>query len=103
MTKITYSRSCEGMHIRAKGHAGYGDSGTDIVCSAISILLQSLVEYALESNTLEITKLLLSEGNADIDIIGESECFEMTLIGLEMLAETYPDNVEMVEISQEPR
>ena len=100
MTRIEYTRSSEGLHIRAKGHAGYGGSGTDIVCAAISTLLQSLTEYALESSVLEVVSLTLNEGDADITIKGDSECFDMTIIGLEMIAETYPDNVKMADISQ---
>lgn len=100
MTRIEYTRSSEGLHIRAKGHAGYGVSGTDIVCAAISTLLQSLTEYALESSVLEVVSLTLNEGDADINIKGDSECFDMTIIGLEMIAETYPDNVKMADISQ---
>lgn len=100
MTRIEYTRSSEGLHISAKGHAGYGVSGTDIVCAAISTLLQSLTEYALESSVLEVVSLTLNEGDADITIKGDSECFDMTIIGLEMIAETYPDNVKMADISQ---
>lgn len=100
MTRIEYTRSSEGLHIRAKGHAGHGVSGTDIVCAAISTLLQSLTEYALESSVLEVVSLTLNEGDADITIKGDSECFDMTIIGLEMIAETYPDNVKMADISQ---
>lgn len=99
MTRIEYTRSSEGLHIRAKGHAGYGVYGTDIVCAAISTLLQSLTEYALESSVLEVVSLTLNEGDADITIKGDSECFDMTIIGLEMIAETYPDNVKMADIS----
>lgn len=98
MTNITYTRTNERFHLTAQGHAGYGPKGTDIVCAAVSIILQSVAEYALESNVLEVVNLKLQEGDGDIDIRGESECFDMALIGLEMIAETYPENVQMAEI-----
>ena len=40
MTRITITKSSEDNYIRieCKGHAGFADSGEDIVCAAVSVL-----------------------------------------------------------------
>lgn len=43
MIDITIDR--EGHEITAAGHAGYGERGSDIICSAVSTLLHTLASY----------------------------------------------------------
>ncbi|MCM1134645.1 MAG: ribosomal-processing cysteine protease Prp [Clostridium sp.] len=69
MTTITITKSKAGDYLKfiCKGHAGYGDSGSDIVCSAVSILVINTV------NSLELltdTKFKAKEKEAQ----GVIEC-----------------------------
>ena len=61
MTTITITKSSTDKYkkIECSGHAGYADSGEDIVCSAISILTLNL------ANSIE--KLTKDDFSCDID------------------------------------
>ncbi len=74
MTEVNI-KSCPGrIRIRAEGHAGWGcknglPEGHDIVCAAISILLQTaaqrLMDLEAERKVL-LLKMQLNPGNVDI-------------------------------------
>ena len=62
MTTITITKSKNGNYkqVICKGHAGYADSGEDIVCAAVSMLvintvnsLEALTDTKMEVNTDE--------------------------------------------------
>ena len=50
MIKIIYVADPEGgkLTMRAEGHAGYAPAGQDIVCAAVSCLMQTLAYSAVE-------------------------------------------------------
>ena len=50
MIKIIYEADPEGgkLTMRAEGHAGYAPAGQDIVCAAVSCLMQTLAYSAAE-------------------------------------------------------
>ena len=50
MIKIIYVADPEGgkLTMRAEGHAGYAPAGQDIVCAAVSCLMQTLAYSAAE-------------------------------------------------------
>ena len=45
MTKVTYFTTDDEISVTIDGHAGYAKVGSDIVCSAISMLGQTLLAY----------------------------------------------------------
>ena len=45
MTKVTYYHKADEVSVEITGHAGYAVEGSDIVCSAISMLIQTLIAY----------------------------------------------------------
>lgn len=45
MTTVTYFEQNDEMSIEIKGHAGHNKKGEDVVCSAISMLGQTLLSY----------------------------------------------------------
>ena len=102
MTKITLSNAHGNVILSIDGHSGYSTSGTDIVCSAISILQYSfatwLEEKEKESGYIQIHTLNVKPGFASIaysDPREESKSnLEMLIGGFEALAEMYPNNVE---------
>lgn len=81
----------------AKGHAGYDESGRDIVCAAVSALVYALVGALEEDGRLESS--VLQAGLAVVE--GKGECgreFAMTGQGLRLLARQYPEYISVKEL-----
>ena len=83
--------------ITVKGHADYAPKGYDIVCEAVSALTQTYV-CSLEHLTDDKVRYSLSPGYACIADPRSPEGYLLTqsfLIGLDLLAHTYPDYVKI--------
>lgn len=101
MIKIIYVADPEGgkLTMRAEGHAGYAPAGQDIVCAAVSCLMQTLAYSAAED---EHTSSCIYQGK-DGPVVsvetGDSvlmrDKFELVADGLTLLAEQYPENVSL--------
>lgn len=98
MINITHSDGC----IKIEGHAGYAAHGQDIVCAAISTLTQvflASVEELTEDNLISDIRA----GNALIEYGNLTERAQVLLdsffVGVQMIAESYPENVQLVGIS----
>lgn len=84
---------------KISGHAGYAPQGQDIVCAAVSALVQTLIRSVqdLGSDKIEYD---ISPGRADIrwgDLSEESKTLvDSFFIGICMIADEYPDNVRIV-------
>ena len=95
-----------GYEVKAKGHAGAGKYGQDIVCAAVSCLMQTLaneVETAARAGLVALGVVAHGEGwmkvevtptNASCDMV--EAWVELVQDGLDALAESYPENVELV-------
>lgn len=80
------------------GHAGY-NPGNDIVCAAVSALVQTFEASAREFTTDEI-RSSLQDGNAAISWPRAPTAklellIDSTYLGLIQLAETYPENIKV--------
>lgn len=82
------------------GHADFAECGKDIVCSAVSVLVQtlaSMLDYYDENYEEEVVE----EGKVDIRYkctafdVRTKTVFEMAMEGFELLANTFPDNVSV--------
>lgn len=98
MIKITVGISKEHIAIKCIGHANYNTCGDDIVCSAISTLLQTLC-YSLEELTKDKIKTSLEKGEGYIGIYHPT-CKAITLvnsfvIGCREVSHAYPDYVQL--------
>lgn len=104
MTKVTITKERELLSISMVGHANHEGSGGDIVCAACSVLIQSLV------NTLYTMGAKIDwmqrPGEAHLDLtagrtlhkdIAARGAFRMACVGLQMLAQSYPKNVKIIE------
>lgn len=86
--------------ITVSGHANYDVIGKDIVCSAVSTLLQSFI---MSVNELTTDKLQcnITAGKAIIEYRNLSEQSQTLInsffIGVKAIAESYPDNVKLTE------
>lgn len=86
--------------ITVKGHAGYAEHGKDIVCAGISALTQTFISSVEELTDAKI-KYVISSGNVDINYEGFTDQAQVLLdsffIGCRMIANEYPNNVEIVQ------
>lgn len=99
MIKIIYKADPEGgkLTMRAEGHAGYAPAGQDIVCAAVSCLMQTLAYSAAEDEHTSSCIYQGEEGPVLNVEAGDSvlmrDKFELVADGLDLLAEQYPENV----------
>ena len=94
-----------GYEVKAKGHAGAGRYGQDIVCAAVSCLMQTLaneVEEAARAGLVALGAVAHGEGWMKVEVTPTHESCDMVeawveLVqdGLDALAESYPENVEL--------
>lgn len=103
MIKVIYEADPEGgkLTMRAEGHAGYAPAGQDIVCAAVSCLIQTLAYSAAED---EHTSSCIYQGKDGPVVSVETgnsvlmrDKFELVADGLTLLAEQYPENVSFKE------
>ncbi len=97
MIQITYNETSEAMILRAEGHAGFAPKGQDIVCAAVSALMQSLaysVDYGMadSSGTLTVQAAQSFENMAKFEVVTD---------GLMLLVEQYPENVRYTNLNVE--
>lgn len=99
MIKIIYETDPEGgkLTMRAEGHAGYAPAGQDIVCAAVSCLMQTLAYSAAKDEHTSSRIYQGKEGPVVNVEAGDSvlmrDKFELVADGLTLLAEQYPENV----------
>ena len=93
MTHIFIDKEDDYFRLVAKGHAGYAVAGEDIVCAAISALVQTLM-YHMEKITEDYECHVKS---GDVMIYGKGvqavRAFEVIETGLRIIAEDYPDYI----------
>lgn len=96
MTTVTYYETNDEISIEIKGHCGYGVEGSDIVCSAISMLAQTLLAYLNIDN--EDMKYCMKSGYVWAYAKGDNvvQTFHVIMCGYHLLAENYPDHVKVV-------
>ena len=103
MIKIIYVEDPEGgtLAMRAEGHAGYAPAGQDIVCAAVSCLMQTLAYSAAEDEKTSSCIYQDKDGPVVSVEAGDSvlmrDKFELVADGLTLLAEQYPENVSFKE------
>lgn len=103
MIQVTYNEAGDEMILRAEGHAGYAEKGKDIVCAAVSVLMQTLA-YSVDAdntgNTFELSDG--KNGNrltvqAPMSVLNRNK-FDLVVEGLIRLAENYPENVQFKKL-----
>ena len=99
MVKAKYKVTDNIHTLSVEGHANYAEYGKDIVCAGVSSLVQALIgwleENAWKAEYVSVDKkeggvVISCEGGDDISAI-----FYMTSIGLEQIAYSYPDHVQI--------
>ena len=86
--------------ISAKGHANYAPHGQDIVCSAVSTLVQTLIQSVEELTTDKIS-YKMSPGTVDIKFWCLSDQSKVLVdaffIGVKGVAISYPAYVRVID------
>jgi uncharacterized protein YsxB (DUF464 family) len=108
MTRVTFYQNRNG-HLtgfRAADHAGYAETGEDIVCAAVSALTQTVLnglisvqQLPVDSNIDEEKALLeavLAKAAGDEEIERAQVLFRTLLEGLQAIERQYPKYVQVL-------
>ena len=86
--------------VKIRGHANYAEYGKDIVCSAVSVLVQTLIQ-SVEELTADKIKYSMSPGTVDIKFWCLSDQSKVLIdaffIGVKGVATAYPAYVKVIE------
>ena len=101
MLKVRVREKENLMEIKMEGHADYAEAGKDIVCSACSILLFTLLEELQKQQTegkVKITVLEMGEsGRCNVEITDWSRetevVLETILNGYKIIEKNFPKNI----------
>nr|DAJ22685.1 MAG TPA: YsxB-like protein [Siphoviridae sp. cttZS1] len=94
MIQVTYNEVGDEMILRAEGHAGYAEKGKDIVCAAVSVLMQTLA-YSIGTCMMDDGRGLSVQAHQSCDNMAK---FELVTDGLILLAKQYPENVRYTNV-----
>lgn len=98
MITIIYDEKEKDMILQASGHAGYAKKDSDIVCAAVSALMQTLA-YSVDGGTVTRSQddcnTLTVQAEQSFDNMAK---FELVTDGLMLLAKQYPENVRFVNL-----
>lgn len=110
MVSVTYWREylphkSIGYHLKAEGHADYSLKGDDIVCSSVSVLFYTLANYLEQIGADDLVGTDEDDFLIECKALYQDEAvhtaFRMTVFGLSLIAEQYPDNVTVIEEADE--
>ena len=104
--RTVWDKGVTGYMVKAEGHAGAGKYGSDIVCSAVSVLMQTLaneVEKAARAGVIAMGNVAHGNGWMKVEVQPNADCFgdmaaawvEFVQDGLDAIAQSYPDHVEL--------
>lgn len=84
--------------ITVSGHAGFAETGKDIVCAGVTALTQSLIR-SMHGLTKDKIEFEVSPGRVDIKYRNLSEAGKLLVdsffIGVCLIADEFPDNVRV--------
>ncbi len=94
MIDITFRQNGE-LYLKAEGHAEFS-LGDDIVCAAVSTLIETLASYISQKGNCH-GGITLGKGYAEIidGNLQDLPFFEITLHGLSLISADYPKNVRI--------
>lgn len=95
MIEITAKETSTRCSIEVKGHAGY-NPGNDIVCAAVSALIQTYAESARNNiGDSWLVSCHIESGDALVESAGKTAIYRSCVCGLLMLRNAYPDNIKI--------
>lgn len=108
MISVEFTQKGKGSCIVVCGHAGTAPKGEDLVCCAVSALVYTAAQCALdlygEGFLQQFPETILKPGNSQVAALATEEgaqrvrqMFVTVATGLQLLARQYPENVSYVE------
>lgn len=104
VARTVWASGVTGYEVKAEGHAGAGEYGQDIVCAAVSVLLQTLANEVVEAaraGLLAVGVVAHGDGWMKVEATPTAQTqdmveawVELVQDGIDALAESYPENVE---------
>lgn len=98
MIEVKVIRNRIDCYIEVKGHANYAPVGQDIVCAAVSVLYQNMLE-SIEQLTHDVVHKTSYQDIQEVRIKGNSKTTNILvdsfLIGVKDIATSYPDHVKV--------
>lgn len=105
VARTVWNSGVTGYEVKAEGHAAAGEYGQDIVCAAVSVLLQTLaneVTEAARAGLLAVGVVAHGDGWMKVEMTPTDQTqdmadawVELVQDGIDALAESYPENVEL--------
>lgn len=105
VARTVWNSGVTGYEVKAEGHAGAGEYGQDIVCAAVSVLLQTLANEVMEAaraGLLAVGVVAHGDGWMKVEMTPTDQTqdmadawVELVQDGIDALAESYPENVEL--------
>lgn len=105
VARTVWASGVTGYEVKAEGHAGAGKYGQDVVCAAVSVLLQTLaneVTEAARAGLLAVGVVAHGDGWMKVEMTSTDQTqdmadawVELVQDGIDALAESYPENVEL--------
>lgn len=105
VARTVWASGVTGYEVKAEGHAGAGEYGQDIVCAAVSVLLQTLANEVVEAaraGLLAVGVVAHGDGWMKVEMTPTDQTqdmadawVELVQDGIDALAESYPENVEL--------
>ena len=105
VARTVWNSGVTGYEVKAEGHAGAGEYGQDIVCAAVSVLLQTLaneVTEAARAGLLAVGVVAHGDGWMKVEMTPTDQTqdmadawVELVQDGIDTLTESYPENVEL--------
>ena len=98
MIRVNYLRTETHHRLAVKGHAGYDDSGRDIVCAGISSITCALMNFLTNRVEMSVEEVHAGRGDASI-VCRRSEAadtaFDVAMFGYLQTHQEFPQNVEV--------
>ncbi len=105
MTKVFYREYYDRFLLVVEGHSGFGEKGSDIVCSAASILAYTLLNMLKDEECdkrLILRREVINDGYFCVEVEPFSfskqrtkGIIETIIMGFALLNEEYPENIKL--------
>ncbi len=94
MTHVYASRQGDRFRLECRGHAGYAESGKDVVCAAVSAVCQTLYLWCRNTEGVTIEDEAMGPGAFMLTARGPcNEPWKAAVLGLMSLEAGYPDYI----------
>lgn len=85
--------------LTVSGHAGYAETGKDIVCAGVTVLVENLID-SIEGLTSDTIQYEISPGRVDIHFKNLSEAGKLLVdsffLGISGILQDFPEYVKII-------